>query len=51
MQSRQKVYTIRSNVIETLNLAFKQAGILVAFSQITLTQRDDIQSEKYKDKK
>lgn len=50
VKSRDKVYTIRSNVIETLNLAFKQAWILVAFDQITLTQRDDIQSEKYKNK-
>lgn len=50
MQSKGKVFTIRSNVIETLNLAFKQAWILVAFSQVTLTQRDDIQSNKYKTK-
>lgn len=48
MKSRDKVFTIRSNVIETLNLAFKQAWILVAFNQMTFVQRDDIQSDKYK---
>ncbi len=51
MKSRDKVFTIRSNVIETLNLAFKQAWILVAFNQMTFVQRDDIQSDKYKEKK
>lgn len=42
-KSKDKVFTIRSNVIETLNLAFIQAGITVAymdFLNISFDQKD-----------
>ena len=43
--SKDKVFTIRSNVIETLNLAFQQAGIEISymdFMNITITDNKDI---------
>ena len=37
--STDEYFKMKSNVTETLNLAFKQAGILIPFPQITLSNR------------
>lgn len=42
VDSRQwEYFTMKSNVTETINLAFKQAWIIIPFPQITLSNRED----------
>lgn len=41
INSSDEFFLIKSNVTETINLAFKQAGIKIPFPQITLSNRDD----------
>ena len=41
INSSDEFFLIKSNVTETINLAFKQAGITIPFPQITLSNRDD----------
>jgi small-conductance mechanosensitive channel len=36
-------FQTKSNVTETLNHAFKQAGITIPFPQITLSNRSDLE--------
>ena len=37
--SKDPYFTLKSNVTETINLAFKQSGIVIPFPQITLGNR------------
>jgi small conductance mechanosensitive channel len=37
--STDEYFKMKSNVTETLNLAFKQSGIVIPFPQITLSNR------------
>ncbi len=39
IMSTDEYFKVKSNVTETLNLAFKQAGILIPFPQVTLSNR------------
>ena len=41
IDSRENFITLRSNVTETVNLAFKQTGIKIAYPQITLSHRPE----------
>ncbi len=41
INSSDQYFLIKSNVTETINLAFKQAGITIPFPQITLSNRSD----------
>jgi small-conductance mechanosensitive channel len=41
INSTDTFFTLKSNVTETINLAFKQAGIIIPFPQITLSNRED----------
>ena len=41
INSSDSYFLIKSNVSETINLAFKQAGIRIPFPQITLSNRND----------
>jgi len=41
INSSDEFFLIKSNVTETINLAFKQAGIKIPFPQITLSNRED----------
>ena len=40
ISSRDEYFSMKSNVTETINLAFKQAGIRIPFSQVTISSRD-----------
>jgi len=37
--SKDSYFTLKSNVTETINLAFKQSGITIPFPQVTLSNR------------
>jgi len=41
IDSKWEYFTTKSNVTETINLAFKQAWITIPFPQITLSNRED----------
>jgi small-conductance mechanosensitive channel len=41
IDSKDEFFVTKSNVTETINLAFKQAWITIPFNQITLSNRDD----------
>ncbi len=41
IDSRWEYFSTKSNVTETINLAFKQAWIIIPFPQITLSNRSD----------
>ena len=41
ISSSDEYFLIKSNVTETINLAFKQAGITIPFPQVTLSNRED----------
>jgi len=41
IDSKWEYFNTKSNVSETINLAFKQAGITIPFPQITLSNRSD----------
>lgn len=41
INSTDTFFTLKSNVTETINLAFKQAWITIPFPQITLSNRED----------
>lgn len=43
-------FTIKSNFVETLNMAFKQAWIIIPAEQVSIIQRDDFISDRYKKK-
>lgn len=40
LSSKDKVFIVRSNIVETINLAFKQAWIIVPFKQVMVSNRD-----------
>lgn len=40
INSKDTFFTLKSNVTETVNLAFRQSGIIIPFPQMTLSNRD-----------
>ena len=41
INSKDKYFETKSNVTETINLAFKQSGITIPFPQVTISNRAD----------
>jgi small-conductance mechanosensitive channel len=41
IDSKWEYFSTKSNVSETINLAFKQVGIVIPFPQVTLSNRSD----------
>lgn len=48
IDSKWEYFNIKSNVTETINLAFKQAWITIPFPQVTLSNRSDLKIDPIK---
>lgn len=44
INSSDKYFEIKSNVTETINMAFKKYGIIIPFPQVTLSNRDNFKT-------